>query len=183
MNTKNILLCCLLCAASIPTFGHVRDYAYILEEPKWVEERAQAKADLLTTWTYIKDLHCRYLFPDSVISDSIVQDSRIVNGGELHRVEYFDGRKQTCEYYYKDSKHNIVRVMDGVSANNGQPYSFDEYYYIDRNGMVTFNTRKYIEMILWCCNVYLSPLLWLALMIYLIYKGMMCFIRSRLKES
>lgn len=183
MKTKNLILCCLLCAASIPTFGRAREYAYILEEPKWVEERAQAKADLLTAWTYIKNPHYNYLLPDSVISDSIVQDSRIKNGAELHRVEYMDNGLQAYEYYYKDAKHNIIKVMDGVSANNGQPYSFDEYYYIDGNGMVTFNIRKYMEMILWCCNVYLSPLLWLALLLFLIYKGTLRLIRSRLKES
>ena len=170
MTTKTLIFCGLLWAISIPTFGRARDYAYILEEPKWVEERAQAKADLLTAWTYIKNPHCNYLLPDSVISDSIMQDLRIRNNGELHRVEYMDNGRQAYEYYYKDAMQKTVRVMDGVSANNGQPYSFDEYYYIDGNGRITFNTQKYIEMLLWCCNVYLSPLLWIALMMFLLYK-------------
>lgn len=171
MKTKHILFCCLLCAASIQTFARPRGYAYVLEEPKWQEERMNALSELKTAWTYIKVPHCCYLFPDSILLDSIVQNTHIVNKGELHKVEYVQNGCKTHEYYYKDKNKTMLHVMGGVYANNGQPYSFNEYYYISRDGLITFNTRKYIEMLLWCANVYLSPFLWLALLPFLLYKG------------
>ena len=171
MKTIRIFLCCLLCMASVLTFARPRDYAYVLEEPKWQEERMNALLELKTAWTYIKVPHCCYQFPDSILLDTIVQNMHIVNEGELHRIAYVQNGGSTHEYYYKDKNKTILHVMGGVYANNGQPYSFDEYYYISRDGLITFNTRKYIEMLLWCANVYLSPLLWLAMLIFLIGKG------------
>ena len=171
MKTIRIFLCCLLCMASVLTFARPRDYAYVLEEPKWQEERMNALLELKTAWTHIKVPHCCYQFPDSILLDTIVQNSHIVNEGELHRIAYVQNGGSTHEYYYKDKNKTILHVMGGVYANNGQPYSFDEYYYISRDGLITFNTRKYIEMLLWCANVYLSPLLWLAVLIFLIDKG------------
>jgi hypothetical protein len=68
-----------------------------------------------------------------------------------------------------------VEVLQGVSANNGQPYSLYDYFYIDVDGLVKFNLRKNIEMILWSLNVLVSPWLWLVLFLFLIYKGLRMF--------
>lgn len=173
MKTKHILLCCLLVAACIQTFGSTRGYAYWMEEPKWTEERAEAREGLKTAWIYLTSMRNThwYFTPDSIISDSIISDPRIVNDGEMHRVEYIKNGKQTHDYYYIDREGVSVEVLQGVSDNNGQPYSLAEYYYIDTDGLVKFNLRKNVEMILWCLNVLVSPWLWLLLFLFLVYKG------------
>ena len=65
-----------------------------------------------------------------------------------------------------------VEVLQGVSVNNGQPYSLYDYFYIDTDGLVKFNLRKNVEMMLWCLNVLVSPWLWLVLFLFLIYIGL-----------
>lgn len=173
MKTKYILLCCLLAAACVQTFGNSRGYAYWMEEPKWTEERAEAREEMKTAWIYLTSMRNThwYFTPDSVILDSIINDSRIVNDGQMHRVEYSKNGQQTHDYYYQDIQGSTIPVLQGVSANNEQPYSLDEYYYIGTDGLIRFNTIKYIEMVLWCLNVLVSPWLWLALIVFLIYKG------------
>ena len=175
MKTKHILLCCLLVAACVQTFGQSRGYAYWMEEPKWTEERAEARTELKHAWMDLTQPYCAYIFPDTVFTDSIIYDPRIVEGGEMHRVEYVQDRKQTHDYYYIDRKGMSVEVLQGVSANNGQPYSLYDYFYIDVDGLVKFNLRKNIEMILWSLNVLVSPWLWFILFLFLIYKGLRMF--------
>ena len=172
MKTKYIVLCCLLTAACVKTYGSSRGYAYWMEETKWTEERTEAREELKTAWIYLTSMHNThwYFVSDSIISDSIVEDPRTVNEGQMHRVEYTKYGHQTHDYYYRDKKGSTIPVLQGVSANNGQPYSLDEYYYIDTDGLIRFNTIKYMEMVLWCLNVLVSPWLWLMVMIYLIYK-------------
>lgn len=172
MKPKTLLLCCLLVAACAHMFGKTRGYAYWMEEPKWTEERAEAREGLKTAWIYLtstRNTHW-YFAPDSVILDSIIEDPRIVHEGQMHRVEYVKSGRQDYEYYYQDQNGSTIPVLQGVSANNEQPYSLDEYHYIDTDGLVKFNLRKNIEMILWCLNVLVSPLLWLIVILLGLYK-------------
>ena len=69
--------------------------------------------------------------------------------------------------YYMDANGNMVEVLGSVSANNGQPYSISPYHYIDSDGLIAFNTRKWIEMVLWCMNVLVSPWMWLTVICFL----------------
>ena len=71
-----------------------------------------------------------------------------------------------------DTNGNMVEVLGSLSANNGQPYSISPYHYIGSDGMVTFNTRQWFEMMLWCLNVLVSPWLWLAFIAYLLCIGL-----------
>ena len=173
MKNKYILLCCLLTAACVHTFGNSRGYAYWMEEPKWTEERAEAREGLKTAWIYITSMRNThwYFAPDSVILDSIIEDPRVVNDGHVHRVEYIKNSQQNHDYYYQDKQGSTIPVLQGVSANNEQPYSLDEYHYIDNDGLIRFNTLKYVEMVLWCLNVLVSPWLWLLLFLFLVYKS------------
>lgn len=171
MKTKHILFCCLLCAASIQTFARPRDYAYVLEETIWQEQRHFARAELETGWLYLHRPYRGSFLPDSIVSESIIPDTRLVNDGFLYRITHIEDGREDVDYYYEDKDHYYLHVAHGVYTNCGQPWSFNEYYYINRNGLITFNTRKYIEMLLWCANVYLSPFLWLALLLFLLYKG------------
>jgi hypothetical protein len=144
-----------------------------MEEPKWTEERAEAREGLKTARIYLTSMHNTnwYFAPDSVILDSIIEDPRIANEGQMHRVEYIKNGQQTHDYYYQDEKGCTIPVLHGVSANNEQPYSLDEYYYINTDGLIRFNTLKYVEMVLWCLNVLVSPWLWLLVFIFIGYKG------------
>lgn len=173
MKTKHILLCCLLAAACVQTFGSSRGYAYWMEEPKWTEERAEAREEMKTAWIYLTSMRNThwYFTPDSVILDSIVEDPRIVNEGQMHRVEYIKNGQQNQDNYYQDKQGSTIPVLQGVSANNGKPYSLDEYHYIASDGLIRFNATKYIEMVMWCLNVLVSPWLWLLVFIFLGYKG------------
>ena len=173
MKTKYILLCCLLAAACVKTFSNSRSYAYWMEEPKWTEERTEAREGLKTAWIYLTSMRNThwYFTPDSIISDSIVEDPRIVNEGQMHRVEFIKNGQQNHDYYYQDKQGSTIPVLQGVSANNEQPYSLDEYHYIDNDGLIRFNTINYIEMVLWCLNVLVSPWLWLLVFIFFGYKG------------
>ena len=89
----------------------------------------------------------------------------------MHRVEFIKNGQQNQDNYYQDKQGSTIPVLQGVSANNEQPYSLDEYHYIDNDGLIRFNTIKYIEMVLWCLNVLVSPWLWLLVFIFLGYKG------------
>lgn len=173
MNIKTITVCALLFLSFAPAAASDRPYAYWMDEPKWTEERTEAREGLKTAWIYFTSMRnkCWYFIPDSVISDSIIEDPRLVNEGQMHRIEYFRNGYQTDDYYYRDVHGSTIPVLNGVSANNGQPYSLDEYHYITTDGLIRFNTTKYIEMVLWCLNVLVSPWLWLALMVFLIYKS------------
>ena len=175
MKTKHILLCCLTMAACIQTFAEARGYDYWMEEPKWTEERAKARKELKTAQIYITNLRNThwYFAPDSITLDSIIDSSRIVKGGEVHRVEYTQDGQEMEDYYYLDPQGRTIPVLLGVVANNGQPYSLDTYYYIGTDGLIRFNTVKWIEMVLWCLNVLVSPWLWLAVLIYLLYKAIL----------
>ena len=177
MNIKTIILCVLLFLSSAPAAASDRPYAYWIEETKWTEERIEAREGLKTAWIYLTSMRnkCWYFNPDSIISDSIIEDTRGVNEGEMHRIEYFRDGYQADDYYYADANGRTIPVLDGVSANNGQPYSLYDYFYIDVDGLVKFNLRKNIEMILWSLNVLVSPWLWLVLFLFLIYKGLRLF--------
>ncbi len=174
MNIKTITLCALLFLSFVPAAASDRPYAYWMEEPKWTEERAEAREGLKTAWIYITSMRNThwYFAPDSVILDSIINDPRVVNDGQMHRVEYSKKGQQTHDYYYQDMQGSTNPVLQGVSANNEQPYSLDEYYYIGTDGLIQFNALKYVEMVLWCLNVLVSPWLWLILFLFLIYKGL-----------
>lgn len=173
MNVKIITLCALLLLSFVPAAAGDRPYAYWMEEAKWTEERTEAQAELKTAWIYLISMRnqCWFFMPDSVWLDSIIEDSRLVDGGEMHRIEYFRNGYQTDDFYYRDVHGSTIPVLQGVSANNGQPYSLDEYHYIDTNGLIRFNTLKFVEMVLWCLNVLVAPWLWLAVIVLLIYKG------------
>ena len=174
-----VLLLCILFAisflTSVPTFSRPREYAYMLEETKWQEERYSAWNELKTAWKYLHRPYRGSFLPDSIVSDTIVPDSRLVNRGILHRITHIEDGKETNDFYYEDSNHYYLFVVHGVYTNCGQPWSFNEYYFINRDGLITFNTRKYIEMLLWCGNVYLSPLLWIGLLLFLLRKGILRF--------
>lgn len=173
MNIKTTTLCILLFLSSIKAAAGDRPYAYWIEETKWTEERIEARTELKTAWIYLTSMKNKFWFfvPDSIISDSIIEDTRVINEGKMHRIEYIRDGLQTYNYYYRDVKGSTIPVLQGVSANNKQPYSLDEYHYITSDGLIRFNTIKYIEMVLWCLNVLVSPWLWFALIVFLIYNG------------
>lgn len=177
MNFKTITLCALLFLSFVPAAAGDRPYAYCIEETKWTEERIEARTELKTAWIYLTSMRnkCWYFIPDSVISDSIIEDTRVVNEGQMHRIEYIRDGYHTHDFYYKDVCGGTIPVLEGVSANNGQPYSLDEYYYIDTDGLIRFHTVKWIEMVLWCLNVWVSPWLWITVIVLLIYKGVRFF--------
>ena len=94
MRTKIIILCSLLYAACVPTFGGDRPYEYVLDVPKWEQERADARIEIRTAWACLTGQQSSYVLPDTVLSDSIISDARLVNGGELHHVEcIWEGRR------------------------------------------------------------------------------------------
>ena len=148
MSLKTLFISCSLIALSISAVGGNRPYEYVLDQPKWEQERAEARIELRTAWACLTGRQSAYALPDSVLSDS-----------------------EEC--YYTDAKGNTVEVLGSVFANNGQPYSISPYHYIDSDGMVTFNTRQWIEMVLWCLNVLVSPWLWFTLLACLIYLGVL----------
>lgn len=173
MNIKTIVLCALLFLSFVPAAASDRPYAYWMDEDKWTEERTEARSELKTAWIYLTSMRnkCWFFVLDSVISDSIIEDPRLVNRGQMHRIEFFRDGYRTDDYYYADANGRTIPVLNGVSANNGQPYSLDEYHFIDTYGVIRFNTLKFLEMVLWCLNVLVSPWLWLAVIVLLIYKG------------
>lgn len=173
MNIKIIVLCALLCLSSIKAAAGERPYAYWFEEPKWEEERTEAREEIKTAWIYLTSMknNCWYFVPDSIISDSIIEDTRVVNGGQIHKIEYIRDGQQTHDFYYRDVKGGTLPILQGVSANNGQPYSLDEYHYIASDGLIKFSTLKFVEMVLWCLNVLVSPWLSILVFIFLGYKG------------
>ena len=151
MNFKTITLCALLFLSFVPAAASDRPYAYWMDEPKWTEERTEAREGIKTAWAYLTSMrnNCWYFILDSVIVDSIIMDPRLVDGGEMHRIEYFRDGYQTYDYYYRDANGSTIPVLERVSANNKQPYSLNEYHYIASDGLIRFNTLKYIEMVLW----------------------------------
>jgi len=182
MKTRMIVLCCLMCAACVPTFGGDRPYEYVLDVPKWEQERTDARIELRTAWACLTGRQSSYVLPDTVLSDSIISDARLVNGGELHHVECIWNGMRIEECYYMDTNGNMVEVLGSVSANNGQPYSLSPYHYIGSDGMVTFNTRQWFEMMLWCLNVLVSPWLWLAFIAYLLCIGLWKLYGTRMRK-
>ena len=167
MKNRMMLLFFLLCLSFSTAAAGNRAYEYELDEPKWKQERTDARIELRSAFLYATGRKSSYTLPDSIISDSVIPDSRIVAGGELHHVEYIHEGIKIDECYYVDAKGSMVEVLGSVSANNGQPYSLSPYHYINSDGMVTFNVRKWIEMVLWCLNVLVSPWLWLAIVLSL----------------
>lgn len=179
MKTRMIVLCCMMCAACVPTFGGNRPYEYLLDQPKWDQERADARIEIRTAWACLTGQQSPYALPDTILSDSVIPDTRIMNGGELHHIQFVREGMKIEDYYYLDANGCMVDVLGNASANNGQPYSISPYHYIDSDGMVTFNTRQWIEMVLWCLNVLVSPWLWLAVIACLIYLGVLLKERVR----
>lgn len=167
MRTKIIILCCLLYAVCVPTFGGNRPYEYMLDQPKWEQERAEARTELRTAWACLTGQQSSYVLPDTILSDSVIPDTRIMNGGELHHIQFVQEGMRIEECYYMDANGCMVEVLGSVSANNGQPYSISPYHYITSDGLVTFNTRKWIEMVLWGLNVLVSPWMWLVIVLSL----------------
>ena len=167
MKAKIILLCCLLCATCVPAFGGNRPYEYMLDQPKWEQERADARMELRTAWACLTGRQSAYVLPDTILSDSVIPHSRLVNDGELHYIQCVRDGMRMEDYYYKDANGNMVEVLGSVSANNGQPYSLSPYHYITSDGLVTFNTRKWIETVLWGLNVLVSPWMWLVIVLSL----------------
>lgn len=168
MKTKIVLLCCLLCVAYVPTFGGDRPYEYVLDVPKWEQERSDARIELRTAWACLTGRQSSFVLPDTTLFDSIISDTRIMNGGELHHIQFVREGMKIEECYYMDANGCVVEVLGSVSANNGQPYSLSPYHYITSDGLVTLNTRKWIETVLWCLNVLVSPWLWLAVVLSLL---------------
>ena len=167
MRTKIIILCCLLCVAYVPTFGGDRPYEYVLDVPKWEQERSDARIEFRTAWACLTGRQSSYVLPDTVLSDSVISNARLVNRGELHHIKGVQNGVRIEDRYYMDANGNMVEVLGSVSANNGQPYSISPYHYIDSDGLIAFNTRKWIEMVLWCMNVLVSPWMWLTVICFL----------------
>lgn len=167
MKAKIILLCCLLCATCVPAFGGNRPYEYMLDQPKWEQERTDARMELRTAWACLTGRQSPYALPDTILSDSVIPDTRIMNGGELHHIQFVQEGMRIEECYYMDANGCVVEVLGSVSANNGQPYSISPYLYINSDGLITFNARKWIEMVLWGLNVLVSPWMWLVIVLSL----------------
>lgn len=167
MRLKTLFLSCSLIALSISAIGGDRPYEYMLDQPKWDQERAEARIELRTAWACLTGRQSAYVLPDTILSDSVIPHSRLVNDGELHHIQCVREGMRMEDYYYKDANGNMVEVLGSVSSNNGQPYSLSPYHYITSDGLVTFNTRKWIEMVLWGLNVLVSPWMWLVIVLSL----------------
>ena len=168
MSIKTLFLSCSLIAISISATGGNRPYEYMLDQPKWEQERVEARIELRTAWACLTGRQNPYALPDTILSDSVIPDTRIMNGGEFHHIQFVQEGMRIEECYYMDANGCMVEVLGSVSANNGQPYSISPYHYITSDGLVTFNTRKWIETVLWCLNVLVSPWLWLAVVLSLL---------------
>lgn len=162
-----MLLIFMMCLTFTSAAAGNRAYEYELDEPKWEYERTYARIELRSAFLYLTGQKSAYALPDTILSDSVIPDSRIVSGGELHHIECVQEGIRMEEYYYIDANGTMVEVLGNVSASNGQPYSLSPYHYIGSDGLVTFNTLKWIEMVLWCLNVLISPWLWLAVVLFL----------------
>lgn len=167
MKNKTMLLIFMMCLTFMTAAAGNREYEYELDQPKWEYERTDARIELRVACSHLTGRKSSYALPDSILSDSVIPDSRIVAGGELHHIECVQEGIRMEEYYYVDTKGSMVEVLANVSANNGQPYSLSPYHYIGGNGLVTFNIRKWIETVLWGLNVLVSPWLWLAIVLSL----------------
>ena len=163
-----MLLIFMMCLTFVSAAAGIRPYEYVLDEPKWKQERTDARIELRAACSYVTGQKSAYTLPDTILSDSVIHDSRIMNGGELHLIKCVQEGIQIEENYYKDTRGNKVEVLRSVSANNGQPYSLSPYHYITSDGLVTFNTLKWIEMVLRCLNVIVSPWMWLAVVLSLL---------------
>ena len=168
MRLKTLFLSCSLIALSISAIGGDRPYEYVLDVPKWEQERADARIEIRTAWACLTGQQSSYVLPDTILSDSVIPDTRIMNGGEFHHIQFVQEGMRIEECYYMDANGCMVEVLGSVSANNGQPYSISPYHYITSDGLVTFNTRKWIEMVLWGLNVLVSRWLWLAVVLSLL---------------
>lgn len=167
MKNRMMSLFFVMCLTFASAAAGNREYEYELDQPKWEYERSDARIELRSAFLYAAGRKSSYTLPDSILSDSIINDSRIVTGGELHHIEFVQDGIKIDECYYKDTKGSMVEVLANVSANNGQPYSLSPYHYLGSDGLVTFNTLKWIEMVLWCLNVLVSPWMWLAVILFL----------------
>lgn len=167
MSLKTLFLSCSLIALSISAIGGDRPYEYVLDVPKWEQERTDARMELRTAWACLTGRQSSYVLPDTILSDSVIPDTRIMNGGELHHIQFVQEGMRIEECYYMDANGCMVEVLGSVSANNGQPYSLSPYHYITSDGLVTFNTRKWIETVLWGLNVLVSPWMWLVIVLSL----------------
>lgn len=168
LKNRMMSLFFVMCLTFASAAAGNREYEYVLDVPKWEDERADARIEIRTAWACLTGQQRSYVLPDTILSDSIIPDTRIRNGGELHHVECIWEGRRTEECYYMDTNGNMVEVLGSLSANNGQPYSLSPYHYITSDGLVTFNARKWIEMVLWCLNVLVSPWLWLAVVLSLL---------------
>lgn len=167
LKNRMMLLFFLLCLSFSTAAAGVREYEYALDEPKWTYERTDARIELRTAWACLTGQQSSYVLPDTIQSDSIISDSRIVSGGEFHHIVGGQDGIKIDEHYYLDTKGNMIEVLGNVSANNGQPYSLSPYHYINSDGLIVFNARAWIEMVLWCMNVIVSPWLWFAIVLSL----------------
>jgi len=182
MKTKIILLCVFLCTSCVSSLEEA--YYDQSHSSIWVDARYSAICYLREALSYIERPYGGYVIPDSVVSDSVIPDKRIVKDGEMHHLKYVKNGKTEEAFYYRDRKNHVVEVFDFLETVIGQPYANDDYYYIESDGLVTFNTIRFIEMLLWCANVFLSPWLWFALLICLIYRGVeWCFFRLKKQKS
>lgn len=167
MKNRTLSLIFMLCLTFTSAAAGIRPYEYVLDEPKWKQERTDARIELRAACSYLTGQKSTYTLPDSILSDSVIPDTRIMNGGELHHIQFVQEGMRIEDCYYMDTNGNMVEVLCNVSANNGQPYSLCPYHYIASDGLVTFNVRKWIEMVLWCMNVIVSPWLWFAIVLSL----------------
>ena len=167
MKNRTLSLIFMLCLTFTSAAAGIRPYEYELDEPKWTYERTDARIELRTAWACLTGRQSAYILPDTIQSDSIILDSRIVSGGELHHIVGEQDGMKIDEHYYVDTKGNMIEVLGNVSANNGQPYSLSPYHYINSDGLIVFNVRAWIEMVLWGLNVLVSPWMWLVIVLSL----------------
>ncbi len=174
MKNRTLSLIFMLCLTFTSAAAGNRPYDYVLDQPKWEQERTNARIELRTAWACLTSRQSSFILPDTILSDSIISDARLVNGGELHYIEGARNGMRIEDCYYMDTNGNMVEVLVSVSANNGQPYSISPYHYIGGNGLVTFNIRKWIETVLWGLNVLVSPWMWfvviLSLFIFIFHR-------------
>jgi len=178
IKNKTLLLFFMLCLTFSRAAAGNRAYEYALDEPKWEYERNDARIELRSACSYLTGHKSSYSLPDSIMSDSIIPDSRIVSGGELHHIVGEQDGVKIAEHYYVDTKGNMIEVLGNVSANNGQPYSLSPYHYINSDGLIVFNVRAWIEMVLWGLNVLVSPWMW-----FVVILSLFIFIFHRLKRE
>lgn len=173
MSIPRLIYTLALSVSLLTSCSGYNDSLYTIEETQWQRFIGEVKYNF------------KHLTPPTppsgtIRTDSLVSDSTIAKGAELHYIVY-DGFGETNVplangehiqvktrdgYYYKDPSGRMIEVLYGVCANNGMLWSPEEFYYIKSNGMVGFNIWKATQFLWLCFCVFVLPFLFVGLIMW-----------------